>query len=55
MKNFQEKLVNAGNVLATQRHLQAISNGLMVIMPLTIFGSIFQLISALPDILNRFL
>ena len=50
MKNFQDKLVNAGNILATQRHLQAISNGLMVIMPLTIFGSIFQLISVLPDI-----
>ena len=39
-----------GNKLATQRHLQSISFGLMAIMPLTIFGSIFQLISALPDI-----
>ena len=51
MKKFEEKLIQAGNVLATQRHLQSISYGLMAIMPLTIFGSVFQLISALPDIL----
>lgn len=51
MKKFEETLINVGNKLATQRHLQSISYGLMAIMPLTIFGSIFQLISALPDIL----
>jgi len=51
MKNIQDKLIEVGNKLATQRHLQSISFGLMAIMPLTIFGSIFQLISAIPDIL----
>ena len=50
MKKLQDKLIEVGNKLATQRHLQSISFGLMAIMPLTIFGSIFQLISALPDI-----
>lgn len=50
MKNIQEKLIEVGNKLATQKHLQSISYGLMSIMPLTIFGSVFQLISALPDI-----
>lgn len=51
MKKIEEKLISVGNTLATQRHLRSISYGLMAIMPLTIFGSIFQLISALPDIL----
>ncbi len=50
MNKFTDMLVNLGNKLASQRHLQSISAGLMAIMPLTIFGSIFQLISALPDI-----
>lgn len=50
MKNLLDKLIEVGNKLATQRHLQSISFGLMAIMPLTIFGSIFQLISAIPDI-----
>lgn len=52
MKNITEKLTVIGNKMATQRHLQAITYGMMVIMPLTIFGSIFQLISALPDIFS---
>ncbi len=51
MKKFEEKLIEWGNRLATQRHLQSISYGLMAIMPLTIFGSIFQLIAAAHDIL----
>lgn len=50
MNKFTEKLSLIGNKMASQRHLQAISYGMMVIMPLTIFGSIFQLISALPAI-----
>ena len=39
MKKLQDKLIEVGNKLATQRHLQSISFGLMAIMPLTIFGS----------------
>lgn len=50
MNKFIEKLSVIGNKMASQRHLQSISYGMMVIMPLTIFGSIFQLISALPSI-----
>lgn len=50
MNKFTEKLAAIGSKMANQRHLQAVSYGMMIIMPLTIFGSIFQLISALPDI-----
>lgn len=45
MKKLQDKLIEVGNKLATQRHLQSISFGLMAIMPLTILGvfsSLFQ-------------
>lgn len=47
---FQDKLIDLGGKMASQKHLRAISRGLMAIMPLTILGSVFQLISALPDI-----
>lgn len=50
MNKFTEKLAAIGSKMANQCHLQAVSYGMMIIMPLTIFGSIFQLISALPDI-----
>lgn len=50
MSQIQDKLIEVGNKLASQKHLRSISCGLMAIMPLTIFGSVFQLISALPDI-----
>ena len=52
MNKFTEKLTVIGNKMSSQRHLQAITYGMMVIMPLTIFGSLFQLISALPDIFS---
>lgn len=48
--HFQDKLILAGNKIANQKRLHAISQGMMAIMPLTIMGSIFQLISAIPDI-----
>lgn len=48
--SFQDKLIDIGGKMANQKHLQAISKGLMAIMPLTILGSVFQLISAIPDI-----
>ena len=51
MENLIDKLTALGGKIAQQRHLHAISSGLMALMPLTIFGSIFQLIAALPDIL----
>ncbi len=47
---FQERLIDLGGKMGQEKHLSAISRGLMAIMPLTILGSIFQLISALPDI-----
>lgn len=47
---FQDKLIDLGGKMASQKHLQAVSRGMMAIMPLTILGSVFQLISALPDI-----
>lgn len=50
MNKFTDKLVEVGNKLASQKHLRSISSGLMAIMPLTMLGSIFQLIAALPDI-----
>ena len=45
MNKFTEKLAAIGSKMANQCHLQAVSYGMMIIMPLTIFGSIFQLIS----------
>ena len=43
MKKLQDKLIEVGNKLATQRHLQSISFGLMAIMPLTYFPAYFSI------------
>lgn len=47
---IQDKLIDMGGKISNQKHLHSISRGMMAIMPLTILGSVFQLISALPDI-----
>lgn len=52
MNKFTDKLTTVGNAMAGEKHLRAITYGMMALMPLTIFGSIFQLISALPDIFS---
>lgn len=45
---FAEKLLPIANAIGEQRHLQAIRNGLLSILPLTIVGSFFTLILNLP-------
>lgn len=44
----EEKLAPPLNKLATQHHLSAVKNGMMVTVPLTIIGSIFLLIPNIP-------
>ena len=49
-EKFTDRLTEIGNKMAAEKHLAAVTRGMMAIMPLTVFGSIFQLIAALPDI-----
>lgn len=42
------KLLPIANAIGQQRHLQAIRNGLISILPLTIVGSFFTIILNLP-------
>lgn len=46
--NFAQKLMPIANAIGEQRHLQAIRNGLLAILPLTIVGSLFTIIMNLP-------
>ncbi|MEG0277150.1 MAG: PTS transporter subunit EIIC [Coprobacillus sp.] len=52
MKKFMDvlesKLLPIGAKLAENRYLKAINKGFMIILPLTIFGSIFTLIASFP-------
>lgn len=45
---FAEKLLPIANAIGNQRHLQAIRNGLIAILPLTIIGSFFTIILNIP-------
>lgn len=45
---FAEKLMPIANAIGDQRHLQAIRNGLISILPLTVVGSFFTVITNLP-------
>lgn len=46
--DFAQKLMPIANAIGEQRHLQAIRNGLLAILPLTIVGSLFTIIMNLP-------
>ncbi|MFV0395748.1 MAG: PTS sugar transporter subunit IIC [Coprobacillaceae bacterium] len=52
MQNFmnalESKLLPIGNKLSENRYLKAINKGFMMILPLTIFGSIFTLAASFP-------
>lgn len=48
MDAMAQKLVPIANAIGSQRHLQAIRNGLISIMPLTIVGSFFTILLNLP-------
>lgn len=43
-----EKLMPIANAIGSQKHLQAVRNGLLTILPLTIVGSMFTIIMNLP-------
>ncbi|MBM6615294.1 PTS sugar transporter subunit IIC [Desemzia sp. RIT804] len=45
---FAEKLLPIANAIGNQRHLQAVRNGLIAILPLTIIGSFFTIILNIP-------
>lgn len=48
MEVLESRLLPIGTKLAENRYLKAINKGFMIILPLTIFGSIFTLISSFP-------
>ncbi|MBS5111793.1 MAG: PTS sugar transporter subunit IIC [Coprobacillus cateniformis] len=48
MSLLENKLLPIGAKLAENRYLKAINKGFMIILPLTIFGSIFTLIASFP-------
>lgn len=48
LDNLAMKLLPIANAIGNQRHLQAIRNGLISILPLTIVGSFFTIILNLP-------
>lgn len=45
---FSQKLMPIANAIGSQKHLQAVRNGLLTILPLTIVGSMFTIIMNLP-------
>lgn len=45
---LEEKLTPIGGKISQQRHLKAISKGVMVLIPLTFVGAIFQIIATPP-------
>lgn len=45
---FAEKLMPIANAIGDQRHLQAVRNGLISILPLTVVGSFFTIILNIP-------
>ena len=48
MDILEAKLMPIGIKLGNNRYLKAINKSFMIILPLTIFGSIFTLISSFP-------
>lgn len=48
MNLLESKLMPIGSKFAENKYLKAINKGFMIILPLTIFGSIFTLISSFP-------
>ena len=48
MKLLEDKLLPIGAKLSANRYLKAINKAFMIILPLTIFGSIFTLLSSFP-------
>ena len=54
--NFvEEKLAPPLNKMANQHHLNAVKNGMMVTVPLTIIGSLFLLVPNIPiDFIKSF-
>ena len=55
--NFvEEKLEPPLNKMANQHHLNAVKNGMMVTVPLTIIGSLFLLVPNIPiDFIKSFI
>lgn len=48
MKKFEKALYNIGEKLGNEKHLQAISNGMMMIMPLVVVGALFLIVANPP-------
>ena len=48
MEAFEKFLAKAGEKLGTQRHLQALSAGMMLILPLIVIGALFMVIANPP-------
>lgn len=50
LQSYLEKVVPLSQRLSQQRHLKSVSQGLMMVMPLALLGSVFQIIAAFPEI-----
>ena len=48
LESFGEKMIPIANAIGNQKHMQAIRNGLISIMPLTIIGSFFVIFLNIP-------
>lgn len=48
MKKLETLLLPIGNKLSANKYLNSINRGFMIILPITLFGSIFTLIGSLP-------
>lgn len=47
-ERLAEKMLPVANAIGNQRHMQAIRNGLISILPLTIVGSFFVILLNIP-------
>lgn len=48
LERFALKILPIANAIGQQRHLQAVRNGLISILPLTIIGSFFVILLNVP-------
>ena len=48
LERFAEKMMPLANAIGSQRHMQAVRNGLISILPLTIVGSFFVILLNIP-------
>ncbi|MGL5042336.1 MAG: PTS sugar transporter subunit IIC [Culicoidibacterales bacterium] len=48
MKKFEQILAKAGEKLGNQRHLQALSAGMMLVLPLIVIGALFMIVANPP-------